>query len=523
MTTDSTIMVGYRRVLGYLLVIPALWFALFFLYPTLQAFVTLVSIDAISSVLTSTTSWRVVWFTTWQAVISTCITLAVALPATWTISRFTFPGARWVRGTVSTPFVLPTVVVAGAVMSLLPLNYQFGVQGIIIAHVLFNIAVVIRIVGSRWSMIPHDAVRAAATLGASPTQTFLTVTFPQLRQSIINAATIIFLFSFTSFGVVIVLGGIRLRTIEVEVYTYAVRLGQFDIAMTLALLQIIVISAVLILTSFTWRKTAATANVVAAPIPLAQHPRHHQAIAAIAYSTALIVAAPFLSLFVRSFRVGDRWALSGWRNLWNGSLERVGLDIPAIVMRSLWFAFLSVLIAVPLGYIVAAASVYLKKARVPLLALSSLPLAISAVTLGFGIIVAFDSSPVDWRGETWLLPVIHSLIALPIIVHLLVPALRTLPQSQRDAASTLGAAPLRVWWSIDLRQMKSAITSAGAISFAVSIGEFGATSFLTRSSTTTLPIAIGQLFGRPGTLLQNSGYALAALLAIITGAVMSRA
>jgi thiamine transport system permease protein len=161
--------------------------------------------------------------------------------------------------------------------------------------------------------------------------------------------------------------------------------------------------------------------------------------------------------------------------------------------------------------------------RVPLLVLSSLPLVISAVTLGFGIIVAFDSSPIDWRGKTWLLPIIHSLIALPIIVHLLVPALRTLPQSQRDAASTLGATPLRVWWSIDVRQMRSAITSAGAISFAVSIGEFGATSFLTRSSTTTLPIAIGQLFGRPGTLLQNSGYALAALLAIITGAVMSRA
>jgi thiamine transport system permease protein len=143
--------------------------------------------------------------------------------------------------------------------------------------------------------------------------------------------------------------------------------------------------------------------------------------------------------------------------------------------------------------------------------------------LGFGIIVTFDQSPFDWRGETWLLPVVHALVALPLALHLLTPALQAIPPAHREVAQTLGAPPFRVWWNIDVRHMRSPIVSAGALSFAVSLGEFGATTFLSRSSSTTLPIAIGQLLGRPGTTLQASGFALAALLAITTAVVMSRA
>ncbi len=523
MAQNSSVIIVYRRLFGALLAIPAVWFGIFFLWPTINALATLVSLNSLTNTLSSVNTWAVVWFTTWQALISVLATLIVSLPVTWVLARFRFSGAAWVRGVISTPFVLPTVVVAGAVMSMLPLEYQFGVHGIILAHVLFNIAVVVRLVGTQWAAISHDEVRAASTLGASPLRTFVHITFPQLKQSLLNASVIIFVFTFTSFGVVSILGGVRLRTVEVEIYTYAVRLGQFDTAMTLALLQIAVIAVVVFLTSLSIRNRTDNNTSISAPTPLASHPRHRWTIAAIAYGSAVFVAIPFLVLFLRSLRMGNSWSLSAWRNLGNGSLERVGLNVPEIVLRSLWFAAITVIVVVPFAYVVASSIAYMQKGSGILQGLTSLPIIVSAVTLGFGIIVTFDASPFDWRGKTWLLPVVHALIALPLVVRTISPALQSLPHTQRDAAQVLGASPLRVWWHIDAKQMKRPASAAAALSFAISLGEFGATSFLTRSSSTTIPIAISQLLGRPGTMLQSSGFALAALLAIITAVVMSRA
>lgn len=473
--------------------------------------------------MSSQATWKVLWFTSWQAGVSVVTTFVVGLPITWILARFTFWGSRWVRGIVSTPFVLPTVVVAGAVMSLLPLRYQFGVHGIIIAHVLFNVAVVVRIVGARWQTISPDSAFAAAVLGATPIRTFWFVTLPQLRGAIYNAALIIFVFTFTSFGVVAVLGGINRRTVEVEIYTNAINLGFFDTAMVLALLQFIAVIVVFVLTACLSRHQKSNGGTSFHRSPLRNYPHHRVLISGVAIATPTLIALPFAALFVRSFRSGDTWTLNAWRNLWNGSLERVGLDIPAVMVRSLIFAAVTVLIAVPMAYIVASLSVYMHRGRAFIRAVTSLPIIISAVTLGFGIIVTFDEFPFNWRGQTWLIPVVHALVALPLIVFLLTPAIHAVSPMQRDAARTLGASPLHVWWNIDARLMRTPVLSAGALSFAVSLGEFGATTFLSRSSSTTLPIAVSQLLSRPGTSLQASGFALAALLAIMTAVVMSRA
>jgi thiamine transport system permease protein len=521
--SEDNTFVGFRNAFLWLAIIPATWFAIFFLWPTLHALISLTSWSAIKETLSSQSTWSVLWFTTWQALMSVIATFLIAMPITWILARFSFPGSRWVRGIVSTPFVLPTVVVAGAVMSLLPLRYQFGAHGIIIAHVLFNIAVVVRIVGSRWQTIAPDIANSARVLGASPIRTFWYVTLPLLRQATLNTALIVFVFTFTSFGVVAVLGGIRRRTIEVEIYTNAINLGFFDTAMILAILQLFAVGVVFLLTTVISRQKLTYSTTSFLRLPLREHPRQRSLIAATAIFTTALIAFPFIALFIRSFRADNTWTLNAWRNLWNGSLERVGLDIPSVITRSLLFAVATAIIAVPMAYVVASLSTYTRRGGSIMRACASLPIVISSVTLGFGIIVTFDQSPYAWRGETWLLPVIHALIALPLLVHLLVPVLQAVPDTQRDAARTLGASPFKVWWHIDARSMRTPVMSASALSFAVSLGEFGATTFLSRSSSTTLPIAISQLLGRPGTTLQASGFALAALLAIVTAVVMSRA
>jgi thiamine transport system permease protein len=513
----------FARVFGLLAIVPVAWFTIFFAWPTLHAFISLITLDALANTLGSTTTWSVLWFTTWQSLLSLVATLLFGIPITWVLSRFSFPGKRWARGIASMPFVLPTVVVAGAVMSLMPLKYQFGVHGIVIAHILFNVAVVIRVLGPRWESMHHDQIHAARILGASPLHAFFLVTLPQLRSALINACVVVFLFSFTSFGVVSVLGGIRRRTIEVEIYTNAIRLSFFDTAMVLALIQLIAIVIVLALSGLATRARQPSHGTATTSQALIDYPRNRLLIMTVAFGIPSLIASPFVFLFIRSFRSGNSWTLNAWRNLWNGSLERVGLDIPAILMRSVVFAFCAMLIATPMAYVLASLATYWRRSSHVIRAMTALPIVISAVTLGFGIIVTFNRSPFDWRGDTWLLPVIHAIVALPIAVYVLTPSLQAISPLQRDAARTLGASPMRVWWHIDARLMRTPATATAAISFAVSLGEFGATTFLSRSSSTTLPIAISQLLSRPGTTLQASGFALAAVLAFTTAVVMSRA
>ena len=155
--------------------------------------------------------------------------------------------------------------------------------------------------------------------------------------------------------------------------------------------------------------------------------------------------------------------------------------------------------------------------------MSLAPLLVSSVTLGLGLVITFDRAPWDWRGDAWLLPVVHAVVALPLAVRTIGPALRAVGGEVMDAASDLGAGPLRRWLTVELPMIRPALARAAGISAAVSLGEFGATSFLSRSGTMTVPVAIGQLLGRPGPVLQQAGFALASLAGctiVCTGALL---
>jgi thiamine transport system permease protein len=186
-----------------------------------------------------------------------------------------------------------------------------------------------------------------------------------------------------------------------------------------------------------------------------------------------------------------------------------------VIITSLVFAVFAACICVPLALMVATTSAPR--------AVFSIPLAVSAATLGIGLIITFNTSPFAWRSERWFIPVIHAVIALPLVIRALEPAARAIPASLRNASATLGASPFTTWIRVELPLLKPALLRATGLSMAVSLGEFGATSFLSRSGSTTLPIAIAQLLGRPGVATQQAGFALAALMVLVTVGVMSRA
>ena len=177
------------------------------------------------------------WFTVWQALASTALTIAVALPAAYVLGRYRFRGRSVVSALVVVPFVLPTVVVALAFLAILPDGAERGWAPILVAHAFFNVAVVVRIVGTFWASLDPRLGEAAATLGAAPLARFRTVTAPLLAPALAAAAAIVFLFSFTSFGVVLILGGPRYATIEAEIYNQAVRLFDLRAAAVLFIVQ----------------------------------------------------------------------------------------------------------------------------------------------------------------------------------------------------------------------------------------------------------------------------------------------
>jgi thiamine transport system permease protein len=145
-----------------------------------------------------------------------------------------------------------------------------------------------------------------------------------------------------------------------------------------------------------------------------------------------------------------------------------------------------------------------------------LPLGTSAVTIGFGMLITFDQDPVDWRAAWWLVPVGHALVAVPFVVRNSLGVVRSISPDQRHAAATLGASPIRAWAATTLPALRRPLATGAGLAAAVSLGEFGATSFLSRSGNETLPIAIDRLLGRTGRLFQAQAFALASILAAVT-------
>jgi thiamine transport system permease protein len=187
--------------------VPLAFLGLFFLYPLLAILDRGLRgegdppLDALTDPLTR----EVVWFTVWQALASTALTIAIATPAAYVLGRFRFRGRSLVSAIVVVPFVLPTVVVALAFVAILPDGVERGWAPILVAHAFFNVAVVVRIVGTFWASLDPRLGEAAATLGAPPAARAREITVPLLAPALAAAAAIVFLFSFTSFGFVLIL------------------------------------------------------------------------------------------------------------------------------------------------------------------------------------------------------------------------------------------------------------------------------------------------------------------------------
>ena len=549
-----------REYKSYLLwAAPLVFLLLFYFYPLASIFQTSFargfqsSTDSWWSALSSTVTWRVTWFTFWQAAVSTLLTLIIGLPGAYLMARYRFRGKSLLLALSSISFVMPTLVVAMAFNALLgshgwlnnvltgifnletpPIQFTNTLTAILVAHVYYNTTIVLRLVGDFWAHLDPRLNGAAQVLGATRWQSLRKITLPLLMPSITAAALLIFIFDFTSFGVILLLGGPRFATLEVEIYYQTVSLFNLPMAATLALIQLgFTVVLTILYTRMTYRISR---PLTLRPVTYTQRSpatwQERLFTVLVAGGLLMFLVLPMLTLAARSvtrlenIREKPSMDMSStpitldfYRELGINRRQSIFYSPPTTAIAvSLGYAAITVVLALALGLPAAWSLAYdtgssFNRSMDPVL---MLPLGTSAVTLGLGFIVALDQPPLNLRASLLLVPLAHTLVALPIVVRSLTPALRSIRPRLRHSASVLGASPLQVFRYIELPLVGRAVIVAAIFAFTISLGEFGATAMIARPEYPTIPLAIYRFASQPGALNYGQALALSTILMIIT-------
>jgi thiamine transport system permease protein len=545
---------------GLLWSLPLAYLATFYFFP-------LVSILAVSfgrlqvngilpllQSLVSPSILHILGFTFYQATLSTILTLALGLPGAYLIARYQFRGKSLLQALMGIPFVMPTLVVGAAFTALLgsrgwinlglmelfnltepPLKFTNTLGAILVAHMFYNTTIILRMVGDFWSHLDPRLEQAARVLGANRWQAMRLITFPLLQPAIMAATLLVFIFDFTSFGVILVLGGPQFTTLEVEIYYQTVSLFNLPLAAILALLQLVCTLAMTII--YSRLASRLTLPLSLRPQRFTQHKlstwrsRIFSGIT-VGFLVALLTL-PLAALALRSVTrlEPDR----GQRTTQTGFTLDFYRELSINRRQSIFYSPPASAIAISLGYAAITAGLSLLLGLPSAIALARgsnralnrlldpilmLPLGTSAVTLGLGFIVALDQPPLDLRDSWMLIPLAHTLVAYPFVVRSLTPALRSIRPRLRQAGAVLGASPIRVFLQIDLPLIGRAILVAATFAFTISLGEFGATALIARPEYPTLPVAIYRFLSQPGAMNYGQALALSTLLMIITATGM---
>lgn len=491
---------------------------------------------------------RLLGTTVQLAAAGTIGSVLLGVPGAYVLYACRFPGRRALRAIATIPFVLPTVVVGVAFRSLLGRDGAYSFLGldqtttaIVAAMVFFNFSVVVRTVGTMWAGLDPRTADAARMLGAGPVRVFRTVTLPALRGAVASSACVVFLFCSTAYGIVVTLGGTSTLESEIAVQTFQLNL---DAAAAFSFVQFALVALTLTISSRASRATAVAMR------PSAEHRLRISDLPSAALTFAVVfglIVAPMASLAVRSFRQDGQWTLANYRLLATpGKGAAGGITVVEALEHSLRAAAIATAIALAIGVPLAFAlsrptgpararrppeGTGAKRRRVPrgrspesaaLRAIESFamaPLGVSAVTVGFGFIISLQGPPLYMGDE--LIPIAQAIIAMPMVLRALLPIMRAIDPRLRDAAAMLGASPARTLAMVDAPIMFRGLGLAVGFAFAMSLGEFGASSFLASDDNGTLPVLVSRLLARPGG--GNYGMAMAAsvILGLATALVMT--
>lgn len=535
---------------AWLWLAPVSFLALFFLWPSAR----LIGLGLGSQFSSGVQSWvsvladsdvqAAVWFTFWQAAVSTAATLAIALPAAYVLYRKSFRGQQFLRAIITVPLVLPTIVVAVVFASFQKaheLYSNFGmsfwfenkIYWIIAAQVFINFAIAVRTIGGYWAGLDRAPEEAAEISGAGRLRTFISISAPQLQPAIISSAALVFLFCFTSFGVIVILGGGQVTSIETEISVAALQFLDLQKASVLAVLQ----TAITLLT-FGLSQRIAKGTVALDQIADTEpaKPADKRDLPALIVTLLFIVGVlviPVLLLMVRAFETPAGLSLHNFENLASrGDRDLLNVTVWQAALNSLRNLVVALAISMPLGLAVSfltsrrtavKVGVWPQASRVITKLLDSafmLPMGVSSVVLGLGFLITFGDGPLPIRSSWLVLPLVQALIALPLIIRVLQPALLAIESEQIEAAKNSGANAWQIWWLIELPIISPALKTATVFAVLVSVGEFGAATLLVAGDQATISTVLAQLISRPGSNNYGMAMAMAALLVLFSTALV---
>lgn len=483
----------------------------------------LFSLQNFFDVLTDPYSWRIAWFTFFQALLSTAGALLLGLPGAYLVSHYQFRGKRLVKSVAQLPFVLPSILVvlgfviffgnSGILNDMIrkvfslkeaPLHILYSFKAIILAHTFYNFPICLTLVSSYWEHMSPRQEYAASTLGARPSTVFRTVTLPRLIPPITAAASMIFLFCFTSFSIILVLGGgPQFTTLEVKIYQLA--RVQFDLhhAAAFALFSLTISTIVLYVYIRSQQLLRSSQQMTGQQIITVKPSKISVSwIALYIFTSIILVAAPLLAIVYRSFQAPIRrssttiftlrwykelFGITSTNAFFSQSLNAIG--------SSLLIAGIVTLLAIPFSLSLSTLILHMKRRwRAAAETVLMMPMAISSVIIGLGYVLIASNFTVSNISYILIIGA-HLIITLPFMLRALLPAYRTIHDVYTPAAFSLGAAPLKTFLHVELPLLSPALVSGLLFVFAISIGEMNATLLLSDSTIVTIPILLYRLIG----------------------------
>jgi thiamine transport system permease protein len=476
---------------------------------------------------------EVIWFTLWQAAVSTLVTLVISIPGAYLLYRRSFPGQGLIKALITVPFVLPSIVVAVGFTVFrnvhdfwIELGLTFlsdPIYWIIAAHVFVNYSIAIRTIGGVWAGLDTEIDEAAELDGAGRLRSLLAISLPQLRPAVFSAAALVFLFSATSFGIVLVLGGGQVQTIETAIYFSATQFLDLEATAALVFVQTLITASAFLVGSSLAKGTVGLEQVFEGN----RKPRvDRRDLPASVLTTGIVVGLlvmPMLLVLVEAFKVGEGWGLTNFANLGTrGARDLLNISVIDAAANSLRNMVVAAAISFVLGTVISWLLVRTKQKLLDLVFL--VPLGVSSVVLGFGFLVSLDSSWLPLRSSWLIVPLAQTLIALPMVIRLVYPALVSIGKEPIEQASLDGATSWQIWRFVESGMIKGVLLTAAGYAAIISVGEFGASSFLAYGSEGTIPTLLFRLIARPGE--QNYGMAMAVsaiLILFVWGVMLSLA
>ena len=424
--------------------------------------------------------------------VSAALSLAVGIPfGNWL--RSLGPGLGRVIATLTlVPFLLPPLLIGLAVVGVfgeLEINSNSGMLFVVLAHAFMNFGFIAKVFAG--STVDSEQIEAARLDGAADSAIRRKIELPQQIPGLVSAALLVALYSATSYGLVLTLGAGKVKTLETEIAIATLQQLDLDTAAIYAALQTLLTIAMFLVA----KSVSGTPGALDQIEKSILRPTWLQR--AIGTALVALVVAALVAIVARMFaRPGF---LSNIANLsTKGERQLLNITVLDASLNSVRNALVVVLITLPMAYLLAST----KRPS----GLVLLPIGISPVVIGLATLALAGYLPRELTSSWILLPLIQALFALPVAYQILRPAHSAIDRDVIEASRLDGASRIRTAVLIELPLIKKSIALAVAFSAMVSIGEFGAASFLAFGSNETLPIVLYKLLGRPGE--ENLGMAM---------------